>query len=133
LDIRSTTGLGIGYQVFDTPSHRLSVSIGPAFVYEKFKETGTTKTATGAWAVDWDYELISDRLQVYHHQKGFRDFGGGGSTALRWTAEQGARIEVYGNLYLKVAFEYRYNSDPEPGKKKSDRAFIWALGYEFSN
>jgi len=133
LDIRSTTGLGLGYQVFDTPSHRLSVSIGPAFVYEKFKETGTTKTATGAWAVDWDYELISDRLQVYHHQKGFRDFGGGGSTALRWTAEQGARIEVYGNLYLKVAFEYRYNSDPEPGKKKSDRAFIWALGYEFSN
>jgi putative salt-induced outer membrane protein YdiY len=133
LDIRSTTGLGLGYQFFDTPSHSLSVSIGPAFVYEKFKETGTTKTATGAWAVDWDYDLISDRIRVYHQQKGFRDFGGGGSTALRWTAEQGARIEVYGSLYLKVAFEYRYNSDPEPGKKQSDRAFIWALGYEFSN
>jgi|GEM_PF-1428817 len=133
LDIRSTTGLGLGYQVFDTPSHSLSVSIGPAFVYEKFKESGTTKTATGAWGVDWDYALIADRLRVYHRQVGFRDFGGGGSTALRWTAEQGARLEVYGNLYLKVAFEYRYNSDPESGKKKSDRTFIWALGYEFSN
>ncbi len=133
LDIRSTTGLGLGYQFFDTPSHSLSVSIGPAFVYEKFKESGTTKTASGAWAVDWDYDLISDRIRVYHQQKGFRDFGGVGSTALRWTAEQGARIEVYGNLYLKVAFEYRFNSDPEPGKKKSDEAFIWALGYEFSN
>ncbi|MGV7229755.1 MAG: DUF481 domain-containing protein [Nitrospirales bacterium] len=133
LDIRSTTGLGLGYQLFDTPSHSLSVSIGPAFVYEKFKESGTTKTATGAWGVDWDYALIADRLRVYHRQVGFRDFGGGGSTALRWTAEQGARLEVYGNLYVKVAFEYRYNSDPESGKKKSDRAFIWALGYEFSN
>ncbi|MDH3769744.1 MAG: DUF481 domain-containing protein [Nitrospirota bacterium] len=133
LDIRSTTGLGLGYQVFDTQSHSLSGSIGPAFVYEKFKETGTTKTVTGAWAVDWDYDLISDRLRVYHRQKGFRDLGVDGSTALRWTAEQGARIEVYGKLYLKVAFEYRYNSDPEPGKKKSDEAFIWALGYEFSN
>ena len=132
LDIRSTTGLGLGYQLFDTPSHSLSVSIGPAFVYEKFKETGTTKTATGAWGVNWDYDLISDRVRVYHRQLGFRDFGGD-STALRWTAEQGARLEVYGSLYLKVAFEYRYNSDPEPGKKKSDRAFIWALGYEFSN
>jgi len=133
LDIRSTTGLGLGYQFFDTPSHSLSVSIGPAFVYEKFKESGKTKTVTGAWAVNWDYDLISDRLRVYHYQKGFRDLGVGGSTALRWTAEQGARIEVYGKLYLKVAFEYRYNSDPEPGKKKSDEAFIWALGYEFSN
>lgn len=133
LDLRSTTGLGLGYQFFDTPSHSLSGSIGPAFVYEKFQETGTTKTATGAWAVDWSYELISDRVRVYHRQKGFRDLGVGGSTALRLTAEQGARIEVYGNLYLKVAFEYRYNSDPEPGKNKSDEAFIWALGYEFSS
>jgi putative salt-induced outer membrane protein YdiY len=133
LDIRSTTGLGLGYQFFDTTSHSLSVSIGPAFVYEKFKESGTTKTVTGGWGVNWDYDLISDRLRVYHNQKGFRDLGVGGSTALRWTAEQGARIEVYGKLYLKVAFEYRYNSDPEPGKKKSDEAFIWALGYEFSN
>jgi putative salt-induced outer membrane protein YdiY len=133
LDIRSTTGLGLGYEFFDTPSHSLSVSIGPAFVYEKFKETGTTKTATGAWGVNWDYDLIADRIRVYHRQLGFRDLGGGGSTALRWTAEQGARIEVYGSLYLKLAFEYRYNSDPEPGKKKSDRTFIWALGYEFGN
>jgi putative salt-induced outer membrane protein YdiY len=133
LDIRSTTGLSLGYEFFDTPSHSLSVSIGPAFVYEKFKETGTTKTVTGAWGVNWDYDLISDRVRVYHRQLGFRDLGVGDSTALRWTAEQGARLEVYGSLYLKVAFEYRYNSDPEPGKKKSDRAFIWALGYEFSN
>ncbi|MBA3614366.1 MAG: DUF481 domain-containing protein [Nitrospirales bacterium] len=133
LDLRSTTGLGLGYQFFDTPSHSLSGSIGPAFVYEKFQETGTTKTATGAWAVDWSYELISDRVRMYHRQKGFRDLGVGGSTALRLTAEQGARIEVYGNLYLKVAFEYRYNSDPEPGKNKSDEAFIWALGCEFSS
>lgn len=133
LDLRSTTGLGLGYQFFNTPSHSLSGSIGPAFVYQKFQETGTTKTATGAWAVDWNYDLISDRLRVYHRQKGFRDLGVEGSTALRWTAEQGVRIEVYGNLFLKVAYEYRYNSDPEPGKKKSDEAFIWALGYQFSS
>lgn len=133
LKIRSTTGLGLGYQIFDSPSHSLSVSTGPAFVYQKFKETGTTKTVTASWGVDWEYDLIADRIRVFHRQKGFRDLGVGDSTALRWTSEQGARIEVYGKLYLKVAFEYRYNSDPEPGKKKSDEAFIWALGYEFSS
>jgi putative salt-induced outer membrane protein len=133
LDLRSTTSLGLGYQFLDTPSHSLSGSIGPAFVYEKFEETGTTKTVTGAWAVDWSLEVIADRLRVYHRQKGFRDLGVGGSTALRWTSEQGARIDIYKSLYLKVAFEYRYNSDPEPGKDKSDEAFIWALGYEFSS
>ena len=133
LDIRSTTGVGLGYQFLDTPNHSVSVSVGPAYMYQEFKDTGTTKTPTGAWAMDWKYDLIADQVHLYHRQKGFRDLGVEGSTALRWTANQGARIEVYGNLYLKVAFEYRYNSDPEPGKKKSDEAFIWALGYEFSN
>ena len=133
LDIRSSTTAGVGYQVFDKETHHLSGTIGPGYVYQKFKEEGTTKTATFSWAVRWDYEVITDRLRIFHRQKGYRDLGGDGSTAVRWIAEQGARLEVIGDLYFKLEFDYRYNSDPEPGRKKSDRAFIWALGYSFGN
>ena len=59
--------------------------------------------------------------------------GEDGSTAVRLTAEQGARLELIGDLSVKSEFDYRYNSKPEPGKRKSDEAFIWALGDEFSN
>jgi len=133
LDIRSSTSVGLGYQVFDMDSHQLSGTIGPGYVYEKFKEEGTTRTATFSWSVLWDYEVISDRLRIFHRQKGYRDLGGDDSTAVRLTAEQGARLELIGDLYFKLAFDYRYNSDPEPGKKKADRALIWALGYTFGN
>jgi putative salt-induced outer membrane protein YdiY len=133
LDIRSSTSVGLGYQVFDMDSHHLSVAIGPGYVYQKFKEEGTTRTATFSWSLFWDYEIISDRLRIFHRQKGYRDLGGDGSTAVRWIAEQGARLELIGDLYFKLEFDYRFNSDPEPGRKKSDRAFIWALGYTFGN
>jgi len=133
LDIRSSTTVGLGYQVFDMDSHHLSGTIGPGYVYQKFKEEGTTRTATFSWSVLWDYEVITDRLRIFHRQKGYRDLGGDGSTAVRLTAEQGARLELIGDLYFKLAFDYRYNSDPEPGKKKSDRTLIWALGYTFGN
>ena len=133
LDIRSSTSVGLGYQVFDMDSHHLSGTLGPGYVYQKFKEEGTTKTSTFSWSVLWDYELITDRLRIFHRQKGYRDLGGDGSTAVRLIAEQGARLELIGDLYFKLEFDYRYNSDPEPGRKKSDEAFIWALGYTFGN
>jgi len=133
LDIRSATTVGLGYQVYDMDSHHLSGTIGPGYVYQKFKEEGTTRTATFSWSVLWDYELITDRLKIFHHQKGYRDLGGDGSTAVRLTAEQGARLELVGDLYFKLEYDYRFNSDPEPGKKKSDRTLIWALGYTFGN
>jgi putative salt-induced outer membrane protein YdiY len=132
LDIRSSTTIGVGYQVFDMDSHHLSGTIGPGYVYQKFND-GTTKTSTLSWGVLWDHELIADRLQVYHRQKGYRDLGGNGSTAVRLLTEQGARLELIGNLYFKLSWEYRYNSEPEDGKKKSDKALIWALGYRFGN
>jgi putative salt-induced outer membrane protein YdiY len=133
LEIRSSTSVGLGYQVFDMDSHQLSGTIGPGYVYEKFKREGTTRTVTFSWSVLWDYEVISDRLRIFHRQKGYRDLGGDGSTAVRLTAEQGGRLKLIGDLYFKLEFDYRYNSDPEPGKKKSDRTLIWALGYTFGN
>ena len=114
-------------------SHHLSGTIGPGYVYQKFREEGTTRTATFSWSVLWDYEVITDRLRIFHRQKGYRDLGGDGSTAVRWIAVQGARLELIGDLYFKLEFDYRYNSDPEPGRKKSDRTLIWALGYTFGN
>lgn len=132
LDIRSSTSVGVGYQVFDMDSHHLSGTLGPGYVYQKFND-GTTKTPTLSWGVLWDYELLADRLQIYHRQKGYRDLGGDGSTAVRLLTDQGARLELIGNLYFKLSWEYRYNSEPEDGKKKSDKALIWALGYTFGN
>jgi putative salt-induced outer membrane protein YdiY len=132
LDIRSSTTVGVGYQVFDMDSHHLSGTLGPGYVYQK-NNNGSTKTSTFSWGVLWDYELIADRLKVYHRQKGYRDLGGDGSTAVRLLSEQGAHLELIGDLYFKLSWEYRYNSDPEDDKKKSDRALIWALGYTFGN
>ena len=133
LDLRSTSGVGIGYQVIDTPVHRLSGYIGPAFVYEQFRQSQATKTSTFTWDIEWEFELFTDHLRAFHKQAGFRDVAGDRNDALRWIAEQGLRITLHADLYLKLAYDFRFNSDPAPGRKKSDQAFIWGVGYQFSN
>jgi len=42
-------------------------------------------------------------------------------------------VEVYSDLYLKLEFDWRFNSQPEPGKAQTDESFIWGLGYSWSN
>jgi len=133
LNARATLGVGLGYQFLDKDSHKLNGYTGPAWVYENFVETGTTVTPTWAWGLRWEKDIWSDDVTVYHNQQGYRDFGDQGSKALRLVFEQGIRVEVYGDLYLKLEFDWRFNSQPEPGKAQSDESLIWGLGYNWSN
>jgi len=133
LNARSTIGAGVGYQFFDKNSHKLGGYIGPAWVYEDFVETGKTLTPTWAWALRWEKDIYSDDVTIFHNQQGYRDFGGDKSTAIRFVAEQGVRADLYQNLYLKLEFDWRFNSQPEPGKAQSDISLVWGLGYKWSN
>ena len=132
LAIRSTTVAAIGYEFFDKTGHKLRGAIGPGAVYEKFQELKAIFTPTTAWSLKWEYDLMTDQVELFHRQQGFRDLGGGGSNAIRWVAEQGVRL-TFGKLYLKLEFDYRFNSEPEPGRKESDESFIWGVGYKFAN
>ena len=133
LNARVTLGVGLGYQFWDQDDHKLKGYMGPAWVYEDFVETGETVTPTWAWGLRWEKEFFSDNVKIFHNQQGYRDFAGDKSRALRLVFEQGVRVEVYGDLYMKLEFDWRFNSEPEPGKAQSDETFVWGLGYSWSN
>ncbi len=133
LNARATLGAGLGYQFFEQDSHKLKGYTGPAWVYEDFVETGETVTPTWAWGLRWEKDIWSDNVTVFHNQQGYRDFGDQGSSAIRLVFEQGVRVEVYSNLYLKLEYDWRFNSEPEPGKAQTDESLIWGFGYSWSN
>lgn len=132
LKLRSTTGVNIGYQFIDTSQHTLDATLGPAFVYQEFSTSGVTQTPAGKWFVDWEYKALADRLVLYHTQSGARDFGSD-SDAFRWNADQGVRVALYKKLYFNLGYEFRFNSEPELGKKQTDEALNIGLGYALSN
>ena len=107
-------------------------AVGPAYVYQDFDTTGVTKTPSFFWFISWLYEPIKDDVELFHKQTGFKDFGST-SDATRWNADQGVRVTVWGDLYLKLEFGFRFNSDPEPGKETTDESLIFGVGYKASN
>ena len=132
LALRSTTSVGIGYQVFDTTLHKLEGSGGVGYVFQDFKTEPRTQDPTARWSIRWEWSAVPDKLVVFHRQQGFRDFGSD-SSAFRLNADQGVRITIYKKLYVNFEFDFRFNSEPAPGRQKTDEAIIYGLGWEVGN
>ena len=129
LQLRSTIGSGLGYQFYESPTTTLSLSTGIAHVSEHFTNSPNTQTPSGRWSLRWEHSLWPDRVKVFHRHEGFWDINAG--NAFRFNADQGLRITVYKNLFFNVEYDLRLNTQPAPGRKKTDEAMIFGVGYEF--
>lgn len=129
LQLRTTIGSGLGYQFFETPLTSLSLSAGIAHVSEDFTNSPNTQTPSGRWSLRWEHSLWPDRVKVFHRHEGFWDINAG--NAFRFNADQGLRITVYKSLFFNLEYDLRLNTQPAPGRKKTDEALIFGVGYEF--
>jgi putative salt-induced outer membrane protein YdiY len=128
LQLRSTIGSGLGYQFYETARTTLSLSIGLAHVNEHFTNSPNTQTPSGRWSLRWEHGLWPDRVKLFHRHEGFYDITAG--NAFRINADQGVRITVYKNFFFNVEYDFRLNSQPAPGRKMTDEAVIFGVGYE---
>ena len=128
LQLRTTIGSGLGYQFVETARTKLSLSIGLAHVSEHFTNSPNTQTPSGRWSLRWEHGLWPDRVKLFHRHEGFYDINAG--NAFRFNADQGVRITVYKNLFFNVEYDLRLNTQPAPGRKTTDEANIFGVGYE---
>ena len=129
LQLRSTIGSGLGYQFYETARTTLALSVGLAHVNEHFTNSPNTQTPSARWSLRWEHALWPDRVKVFHRHEAFYDLNAG--NAFRVNADQGVRITVYKNLFFNVEYDLRLNTQPAPGRKTTDEAVIFGVGYEF--
>lgn len=129
LQLRSTIGSGLGYQFYESARTTLSLSAGLAYVNEHYTTIPASQTPSGRWGVRWEHTLWPDRVKVFHRHEGFWDVNHG--NGFRLNADQGIRITVYKNLFFNVEYDFRLNTQPAPGRKKTDESVIFGVGYEF--
>jgi putative salt-induced outer membrane protein YdiY len=128
LTVRNTSGVVLGYDFLDREHHILSISPGPAMVYQDFDTEAPTITPSLAWILRYQFMFKGDDVVFYHKEMVFKDLGHGSAT--RVNADQGVKVSIIGNWSLNFEYDLRYNSLPVSGRKTLDTNIIFGINYD---
>jgi putative salt-induced outer membrane protein YdiY len=131
LNLRTTGGLGLGYQFFETETGKLSLDGGASYVDNNYIEADDNGYAAGRWSLIFEYFLLKKVLQFFHYHTGLQSFED--SDDLLFYSQTGLRVPLYKNLNSTLQFNYDYDKNPSPGKENDDSAVIFTIGYQWGN
>ena len=128
LDLRTSVGIGPGYQVIETERTQLSVEGGAAYVWENFDEDDDNDYASAVWALDFKHQVFADwKLQAFHNHD------------IRWSVEDGdeyvfrsqtgLRVPVFDGLQATLQFNFDRNNAPAQNTRKNDYETLVTGGY----
>ncbi|MBN1904902.1 MAG: DUF481 domain-containing protein [Deltaproteobacteria bacterium] len=131
LDLRSVYGLGSGYQFLESPLENLYLEAGINYVTEDYKTIADEDYTSGRWAFSYDRYYYNKVFQFFHFHEGFGSFERADDMFIK--SRTGIRIPIYSNLKASLQCNLDWDNTPAPGRKKSDRAMMFTLGYFFAN
>ncbi len=129
LNLRSTQGLGLGWQFFDRRNRNLFVEAGISYLNEDYITGDDRQNASGRWSVGLNYDIIPERLKLFHLQEGYYTPG---PSTWYFRTQQGFRMPLIGNYSVNFEVDWKFNSRPDPGKQKSDVYVILGLTYQYA-
>jgi putative salt-induced outer membrane protein YdiY len=128
LQHRITASAGIGRDIWNDPDRFLTIQLGAGFTEE---EIGLDKdtSAVAAWLLRYSQDFLSDDLQLYHNHSIVETISGRDNTVIKTTT--GFRYEITDLLYLNIALDWDYESQPAGTAEKTDTVFAIGAGLEF--
>jgi putative salt-induced outer membrane protein YdiY len=129
LRLRSIVGPAIGYQFDGSANTRLSAEVGPVYLREDFyDQRDNLSWGTGVF-IDYEQDLIADRLQFYLNGMGFSAFTG--ETKDLWVSWAGLRVPLIGGFVGSLEYEIDYDGQPAEDTKTTDQTLRLKLGYQW--
>ena len=128
LDLRTTVGLGMGYQFFDSPPDRLSVELGLSYLHENFDTAEDKGQPAARYALDFVKQLGSGPRLFHRHEllAGLED-----SDNVLLRSQTGIRFPLWEKLNSTFQVNFDYDWQPAEGAKSEDIAYLFTLGYTF--
>ena len=129
LDLRTAVGVGVGYQVADTPVTKMSVDGGFGYVNENFDALPDDSYAALRESTRLDVFAAGDRVVLFHQHDGY--FGVTGDDNLFVKTQNGVRFALVAGFVTSLQLDLDYDRTPAPGRRNTDRTFALTFGYRF--
>jgi putative salt-induced outer membrane protein YdiY len=132
LQIRSTYGLGAGYQFIESEQTNLSFSTGLSWVTETFYSADEKEFTAGQWGVLFDRYLYRNIVQLFHSDKGYISLKNSEDWFIK--SKTGFRFPLYKGFTTTIQYEYDWDNEPASSDEtEEDSKFMILIGYEFKN
>lgn len=131
LDLRTAVGVGVGYQVLNTPRVTLTADGGLGYVSENLESSVAPNDRYTALreSAALGVFLLQGRVQAFHQHDGY--FGVTGDDNLFVKMQNGVRIGLAAGFVTTLRHDVDYDKSPAPGRKGVDRTLAFTLGYRF--
>lgn len=128
LELRTTAGIGMGYQFRDQPSDRLAIELGVSYIHEDFEEAEDRGQPAARYALNFLHRLPPGPVLFHRHEllAGLEH-----SKDVLLHTETGLRLTLLKNITGTLQINLDYDWQPAPGTKPKDTTYLLTFGYEF--
>lgn len=127
LNLKTTVGVGLGYQFFETELINLSFEAGPAYVNVDYDEADDDSYFAGRWSANYNQYFLDKRVQFFHIHAGFVSLEDTEDMFVR--SRTGFRLPLYEKFNATIQYNFDWDNTPSPGDDRVDERYIFSLGY----
>jgi putative salt-induced outer membrane protein YdiY len=124
--LRTTLGVGSGYQFVEDPRKNLSLEGGVSYVNTDFDVAEDDSYPAGRVAIKYDQFLFRTNVQFFHTDETYVDLQDAENVFLRTST--GFRFPLVSRLNATVQYDYDWENQPAPGRVKDDQTVRATLG-----
>lgn len=126
INLRSSAGIGSGYQVYETESLNLSVEAGVNYISTDFKQADDDRYSSGRWALKYD-QLVFNKVKFFHQHEILVSMEDVENTLV--FSKTGLRVPIANNLNASTQLNVDYANLPAEGRKRTDKTLLFSIGY----
>lgn len=123
----TTTGIGSGYQIYESPELNLSVEGGINYTLKNSYVLENESYPGMRWALKYDQLLFDTTTRLFHEHEVLTGFTENSQTTLR--SKTGLRFPLIFNFNATTEFDYLWDSRPVNNLSNYDAKLLFTLGY----
>jgi putative salt-induced outer membrane protein YdiY len=129
LNLRSGVGAGYGRQVIDTDVTKLSGEVSLNYVREDYDITPDRSFPALGLGFKYEEKFLNQKLIYFNNFNVDTNLDDTSDVLLH--NRMGVRVPIAAGINLSTLFNIDYDNAPAIGKKKTDTALIFSVGYAF--